>query len=222
MKKRMKFLSFCLAMVVALLAGGPALAKKDGQTYNVTITNLTYKQVLTPPIVISHKDSFKLFTLGQPASDELAALAEGGNTQPLTALLGTRDDVFDFVTASEPILPGASITLQIKADKFFTQLSLAGMLATTNDGFFAVNGIGVPLYQKELSAVAYDAGSEKNTQLCSDVPGPPCDNGENMRVTEGAEGFVYVHGGIHDQGDLNAADMDWRNPVAHVAITRGK
>jgi hypothetical protein len=34
------------------------------------------------------------------------------------------------------------------------------------------------------------------------------------------EGFVHVHAGIHGIGDLVAADRDWRNPVAQIAIRR--
>jgi hypothetical protein len=41
-----------------------------------------------------------------------------------------------------------------------------------------------------------------------------------VRVTDGAEGFVYVHAGIQDRGSLSSEDHDWRNPVAKVVIQR--
>ncbi|WP_020676181.1 spondin domain-containing protein [Geopsychrobacter electrodiphilus] len=217
--------TFCLALCLGLLAPGLALAgTESGQGYKVILTNLTKHQVLTPPLLVSHKHSFKLFTLAQPASAELAALAEGGNTQPLMALLGTRDDVMDLVVASEPILPGGSITLKITSKGRFNSLSLAGMLATSNDAFFAINGSELPNNGSQLlTAIAYDAGSEANTEVCSDVPGPPCTpESGNQRVTTGAEGFVHVHNGIHGIGDLNPADLDWHNPVVKVEITRIK
>jgi len=67
--------------------------------------------------------------------------------------------------------------------------------------------------------LAYDAGSEANTESCEHIPGPPCMNPE-MRVTDGAEGFVYIHPGISGEGDLTESGYDWRNPVARFVIER--
>lgn len=221
-------LTLGLAMLIGLLAGGAALAAGgNGKTYSVTITNLTKKQVFTPPLVISHNSDFKLFMLGQPASDGLVALAEGGNTQPLEAMLGTRDEVFDYMAGAGGIPPGESRTIEIKVKGQYRKLSLAGMLATSNDAFVAINGITIRHFgEQSLTAVAYDAGSEFNTELCSDVPGPPCAEASgNARVpTDGTdtEGFVHVHNGIHGVGDLSEANMDWHNPVARVVIKKMK
>lgn len=33
-----------------------------------------------------------------------------------------------------------------------------------------------------------------------------------------AEGYVYIHPGIHGIGDLPATNHDWNNPVAKVTI----
>lgn len=211
-----------LALIIGVLLFSPALADRDdGKAYKVSITNLTKKQVLTPPLLVSHKSSYALFSAGQPAGSELAALAEGGDSQPLVALLGTRDDVHELVTAAGPILPGGTISLTISAKGKFDRLSLAGMLATSNDAFFALNGIKLPRKGMKTTALAYDAGSEANTELCSDIPGPPCTpESGNQRVTADAEGFVHVHNGIHGTGDLNVANMDWNNPVAMVVIEK--
>ncbi len=225
MKTKQISSTILLALTLGLLIFSPALAGKDGgQNYEVTITNLTKKQVLTPPILVSHRSSYELFSLAQPVGAELATLAEGGDTQPLAALLGTRDDVHDVVASAAPILPGTSVSLTINSNDRFNRLSLAGMLATSNDGFFALNGIKFPHDgSRSRVAAAYDAGSEANTELCTDIPGPPCaaDSG-NQRVTMAAEGFVHIHNGIHGTGDLNAANMDWHNPVARVVIERVK
>ena len=70
-------------------------------------------------------------------------------------------------------------------------------------------------------AVAYDAGSENNNQECAYVPGPACPEGSgNARDESGAEGFVYIHNGVHQTGDLSPTRNDWHNPVAKVVITR--
>ncbi len=219
MKTLRSSLTFAMVILLSFLASGIAAADGErGQTYSVTITNLTKAQPITPPVVISHKQGFQLFMAGQPASDGLVALAEGGDTQPLVAMLGTRDDVFAYqIAGAAPILKGESRTVEIKVRGSFRFISLAGMLAASNDAFVAVKGVKVPYSgMKSLSAVAYDAGSEANSELCTDVPA--C--GGTLRVTDGAEGFVFVHNGIHGGGDLVAANMDWRNPVAKVVIKK--
>lgn len=220
----------CVTLLLSLVTVCTAIADNKGKTYSVTITNLSKKQPLTPPVVISHNSNFKLYMAGQPAGAELIALAEGGDVEPLMALLSSDDDVFDYMAGGGLIFPGESMTINVKVKGKYRKLSLASMLAATNDAFIGVNGTSAPHFSKTLTAVAYDAGSEANTELCTDVPALPCGDldgdGEadnpNMRVTDGAEGFVHVHNGIHGVGDLNKANMDWRNPVAKVVIKRMK
>lgn len=220
MRKVSIITSFCLSVLIGLSTLTVALAD-DGKTYRVTITNLTRKQVVTPPLVISHQSSYTLFDIGQPASEPLAALAEGGDTQPLTALLGTMTNVYGFAVGNGPIMPGKSQTLTINVKDKFNQLTVAGMLASTNDAFFALNGVKLPKKKAvSMYAVAYDAGSEANTELCEHIPGPPC--GNQARMINGSEGFVHVHNGIHGVGDLNEAFMDWNNPVVEIVIERMK
>ena len=102
-------------------------------------------------------------------------------------------------------------------------ISLAGMLGITNDAFFALNGETVPnflpfyytSYSKVFMAPAYDAGSEVNNELCDYVGG--C--GAGLRMTDGAEGYVYISPGFQGVGDLDAAQLDWRNPVAKITVS---
>ena len=92
------------------------------------------------------------------------------------------------------------------------------MLVTTNDAFAALNGVRLPRRgSTSFFSVAYDAGSEANTENCSDIPGPPCGNPFN-RVPAGAEGYVSVHSGIHGIGDILPENRDWRNPVAWITV----
>lgn len=66
---------------------GSATAFADDDVYQVTITNLTRSQSFTPILIASHRNGISLFEAGRAASDELAALAEGGDVAPMTALL---------------------------------------------------------------------------------------------------------------------------------------
>ena len=209
------------ALVTTILIGSSAYADhlKKANRYLVTITNITKGQIFSPPLLIVHNSDFHLFDTGQAASTELAALAEDGNTSQLIDLLDTLPSVSASSVAAGPIQPGQSITLEVRTDRRHTLLSLAGMLVTTNDAFVALKG--VPLRNnQEVYAKAYDAGSEFNSENCAYIPGPPCENGGGVRDTEGAEGFVHIHSGIHGIGDLEPSQDDWQNPVAKIMIQK--
>lgn len=64
----------------------------------------------------------------------------------------------------------------------------------------------------------YDAGSEANTELCAEIPGPPCGSG-GVRHTAMAEGVVDFHQGILGGGDLDSS-YNWDSPVATITIER--
>lgn len=190
------------------------------QRYAVTVTNLTRGQILSPPLVIAHDSHFKLFTLGEAASAELAALAEDADASGMMALLGTLPQVFDFELGGGPVLPGEFVTVEIETRGRYRDITVAGMLVTTNDAFFAGSTSMLPRDRSaSLTAIAYDAGSEGNTESCEHIPGPPC-NHPMVPATEAAEGFVHVHAGVHGGGDLAAAEFDWRNPTAYVTVRR--
>ena len=216
---RVKTFLIGLGMILGIASGGTAFAE-EGSRYAVTITNLTQGQVLTPPTVITHSEGFTLFIPGIPAYPELEALAEDGMTGPMMGLLSGLPAVHESMTASSPLMPGGSVTVEIHARGMFNRLSVAGMLATTNDGFFALRGVKIPRKgEQTFEAVAYDAGSEGNSESCAYIPGPPCGNG-GVRDTGTAEGFVHVHSGIHGIGDLDPAMHDWNNPVAEITVSR--
>lgn len=191
---------------------------------SVTITNITSDQIFSPPLVISHDKRAALFTLGEPASEELATLAEDGMTGPLADLLDSATGVLDIAVADGMVFPGESVTVEVDITPRQSLISLAGMMVSTNDAFFALDGAGVQVrgnrpFRLVTAARAYDAGSEANTESCEHIPGPPCGN-PGVRVPEGSEGFVYVHSGIHGIGDLEASMKDWNNPVAVITIAR--
>jgi len=188
-----------------------------GSKLRITITNITKGQIFSPPIVITHNNNFTLFELGAPASPELASLAEDGDPSLLVGEVSASSDVHAYTVADGPVLPGTSLTIDVDVDKSFRLVSLAGMLVTTNDAFVAVHSERIPLGLKHLEVAAYDAGSEVNSEDCDFIPGPPCGNG-GVRDTDGAEGFVHIHSGIHGVGDLLSYRDDWRNPVAEITM----
>ena len=85
----MKYNKYAFAiMLILIFVLTSALSFADGgrykKKYEIIITNLTRGQIFSPPIVISHNRGFRLFELGEEASEELAALAEDGDPSLLT------------------------------------------------------------------------------------------------------------------------------------------
>ncbi len=220
---------FSLVGLGLLIASGlplaPIAAEEDGSRYEVTITNLTRGQQFTPILVASHREGVKLFTLGRPASSELATLAEEGDTGPLASVLRGLPAVRDLASSAGLLNPGHSVTVTVDGGGGFDHLSVAAMLIPTNDGFFALNGVAGPRGDQTLRlfSPAYDVGSERNDELCASIPGPffaECGGPGGGGKPGGGEGFVHIHAGIHGIDNLNAAQRDWRNPVAEITIQR--
>lgn len=219
----MKRVAFATAL--SLAAAIPALpAAADGPVYRVTITNLTRGQIFSPPVLATHSADTAIFLAGQPASDEMAAVAEDADNSGLVDALSMDPEVFRVVAAEDGIPPGATASWEIEARGRFGRLSFVSMLVSTNDAFTGVSGLPItggatPLMER---APAYDAGTEANSEDCAYIPGPPC----GMRFSHDpadAEGYVHIHAGVHGllgASGLEPADHDWRNPVARVLVER--
>ena len=230
MKMQTSQLLKTLAVVLGLASAFAAMANDDDDQwaaarYEVKITNLTRGQQFTPILATNHKPSVRLFEVGQPASPELATLAEEGNTAPLAAALSGNVGVGSVVTGNGLTNPGATTTLIVQGRNGFARLSVAAMLIPTNDAFFAVNSVKLPRGDDVLilTVPAYDAGSERNDELCASIPGPnfvECGGSGGGGAPGGGEGFVHIHAGMHGIGSFKAADRDWRNPVARITVRR--
>lgn len=214
-----------VAMATSAIAQGPA---REAPMYEITVTNLTRGQQFTPILAVSHSPNVSLFQLGQPASGELAILAEEGNVAPLTAALRANSGVLEVVNGNGLTQPGGTTTLTVsgRGGTGSSRISVAAMLIPTNDTFFAVNGVTLPRTGETLAFTvpAYDSGTERNDELCASIPGPnfaECGgSGGGGAPAGGEEGFVHISSGIHGVGDFKPAARDWRNPVARVTIRR--
>ena len=58
----------------------PAMA-----SFDVTVTNLTNGQPMSPVAVIAHQAGYSVFTIGSPATVGLETMAEGGDNSMLIA-----------------------------------------------------------------------------------------------------------------------------------------
>lgn len=224
-----------LALLLVLLTASAAFAEAKSTTYSVTITNLTNGQPLTPPLIATHRPSTGLFTVGEPASFELKEIAENGNLNPMLAALGNDEHVSNVVVAAgdpPPLLPGQSVTVEISESRGAKFVSFASMLICTNDGFTGLDTVRLPEEVGKtimLTADAYDAGTEINTEDFADIV-PPCqaltgvsseDPGTGMSDPTLAEGgVIHHHEGIEGNADLVPAIHDWTNPVVMVELSR--
>ena len=207
------------AIFSALLTSSAAFA--DGAPmYKVTITNLTNAINLTPIIVSSHRRGVAIFEAGSAASDELSAIAEGGNTAPLAATLGANNKVEDVQTSAGLLGPGQSTSVMVSAKHGARWISLASMMLPTNDGFIGLSSVKVSKHGvSTFYSPGYDAGTETNDELCISIPGPTC-GGEPFSPSDDGEGYVHINRGIHGIGDLAPDVYDWRNPVVKVTVQR--
>ncbi len=234
--KRMTRQAAALTAALTAAAAGSATAS----TYEVTVTNLTYGIHFTPLILATHSPDAQIFSSGHPASTQLQAIAEGGDTSSMAALL---ESVGAIVANGDGLVaPGGSATFMID-DTDGSVLSMAGMLLPTNDGFVGLNSVMLPTGGAgdyvTYNALGYDAGTEANDELVGSgapgeagFPAPPpivaSGTGTGGSGVPGqAEGFVHVHrnviGDLDANGgisDINAAVHRWLNPVARVTITK--
>ena len=215
-------------MAALTLALSSTVVMAQTADYEVTITNLTPGQTFTPQLVITHSNDFRLFTLGEPASEALEILAEDGNTGPVG------DEAANFATDVQTIggllEPGQSTSIVVTGPAERGFFTVAAMMIPTNDTFIAANHVRLPAQGSLMRRLfAHDAGTEANDQNCNNIPGPRCGGeGYSPDIAEGDEGFVHISNGFHDLGDvaddggelLGPQFYDWRNSVARVVVRR--
>jgi len=208
------------SLVVGLLAAAPvasAVADDDERMYAVSVTNLTRGILFTPILVATHQPGMRLYDLGHPASEALSIIAEGGNINPLRALINATPNAS--TASSAPLAAGQTVTIHVASLSTANTLSLAAMMLPTNDGFIGITDVPLPKKKEVLTYLSngHDAGSEPNDELCEHIPGPQC-GGQGVSPDAGGEGFVHIHAGIHGIGSLEPSEYDWRNPVARITV----
>lgn len=222
------------ALTTAITAGAdPARAGGTAPvTYDVTITNLTSTQWLTPPVVASHLRSTGVFTVGSAASGGVQQVAENGGVPALVDELNANTKVRDVAVGDAPLGPGQSVSLTIDGTPGFA-VSVVAMLICTNDGFTGADSLRLPPAGfVSVTSDAYDAGTEINTEDLADIV-PPCQELTGVADDMGAPGtgesdpalaeggVIHHHPGIAgDIADLTVDAHGWTDPVAAIEVTR--
>jgi len=194
--------------------------------YRIELTNLTNNQHLSPPAAILHAGGFRAWEVGQPASEALEELAEGGSTRQLVMLQRGSPNH----TANGELLAGASLTFEIgSTDPDVSHLTVATMLVNTNDAFTGLTNVDLsgmqPGDQRVFLTPAYDAGTEFNDELGRHVPGPVAGGEGFNAVRDDVTGVVTHHAGVVGKEDgltesaLSQAER-FDNPVLMIRIER--
>lgn len=233
-----KALAFALAVIsaIALFATAAPTAGalfSSSPRYELSFTNLTEGQPMTPPVFAVDDEALDLFGLYGFASPGVQQIAENGNLAPLADYLskaGLEDSgiASGFGADGEgPVLPGETRTATFHADGLFgRQFSAVSMVVCTNDGFTGLDDIDLPVFKGQtviVYAMAYDAGTETNTEDLGDLV-PPCSGGasgtgaSNPALAEG--GRITPHEGITGAGDLDPEVWGFGNIVAKFELTR--
>ena len=236
--KGVGILALFAAVAIMAVAGVEESGATKTATYEVTVTNITPGQPITPPLLVTHTRDAGFFTVGQESGEQLQQLAENGNTEPLVQEITGKKEIFDIVQGTAPLVPANdpgrtglaySETFTISAGGAHRYLSFASMLVCTNDGFAGVDGIRLPYYhEKTVYAKAYDARTEANTEDFADLV-PPCQDAigissddEGTGISNPAlseDGVIIPHPGIMGTADLSSVHM-WSNPVVKIDIIR--
>lgn len=209
------------------------------EVIDVKVTNLTQGMYFTPLLVTAHPDTADLFSVGDSASAEIQAMAEGGDVSGLVTIADSVGAVSSENPAEGLLAPGTSTMISDMATGVNDRLSIVAMLLPTNDGFLGLDSWKIPetagTYTLYLNA--YDAGTEANDELVNGggapgvagIPANPGANGgaDGTGVTSSEDNqMIHVHRG--NIGDTDAtggiSDVDsrihrWLNPVAKVVVT---
>ena len=217
-----------------------AAASASAEVIDVEITNLTNGIYFTPILIAAHDSDSALFTIGEPASDALATMAEGGAIADLSSAVTDAGGVVSENPAGGPLAPSdyAIATGFDTGDASY--LSITAMLIPTNDGFVGLDSWPIPSEPGSYTVYlnGYDAGSEINDEIVNGggalgAPGIPVDFGNNngtggTGVTDQTETneTVHIHRGVLGDSDptggpsdLNSSVHRWLNPVAKVVVT---
>ncbi len=233
-KHSAKTAALCLALAgTGLLTGcGSDDDAVQSVSYEITVTNLSNNQPLSPLAALLHDGEYKAWSVGASASSGLEYLAEGGDNS--TFISDDAAMLMDSASGAAPVGPGASDTLIITRDGLTSEMAsvlsitLASMLVNTNDGFTGMTGLDVSALDvgdtvKHYLPI-YDAGTEANDELAGTIPGP-ADGGEGYNASRGDVDYVARHPGVVSKDDgysSSVLDASHRfdSPIAKLVVKR--
>jgi hypothetical protein len=232
----MKHLTTAIILLASLIGAQSASATD----FNVRIVNLSNGIHYTPFLVAAHPAGTSLFTVGQPASANLQAMAEGGDISGLVADLQGLGATIVENPAGGLLAPASETSTDLNTDGTSNdRLTIVAMLLPTNDAFAGLNAVAIPTEPGTyvFDVPAYDAGTEANDELitgggmpgAAGIPADPgglggtggtgaamADANPNVHIHRGTLGDLDATGGT---SDLDSSVHRWLNPVIRVIVT---
>jgi hypothetical protein len=198
------------------------------QTYEVTVTNLSNAQPLSPLAMVLHSNQYDGWRIGESASTGLEMLAEGGdNSEFLSEATATGG--ISTLSGDGVVMPSTSDRIELTVNASVDlQLTVATMLVNTNDAFLGKGGIDLNMLaqgeQIIIDLPAYDAGTEGNSEMAGTIPGP-ADGGEGFNAARDDVNVVSRHSGIVTNIDGYADSVldeshRFDAPVAQLIVRR--
>jgi len=222
MLKNLLFGSAFLAVSFSLTGCGGSSSSNQAQ-YSLKIKNITATQPMSPLAVVVHNSSYNLFTVGSNASVELEKLAESGDNSLVINTVNT--NIEQTKSSSALLTPSSVQDINITSNSKY--ISLATMLVNTNDAFAGLNsydisaiGVGKSV---EINLIAYDAGTENNSETAQSIPGLGGEGYNSSR--DDTNSLIRAHSGVITADDgLNTSGLTsihkFENPVVTVTISR--
>ena len=208
----------------------PATDAVSEATFEVTTVNLTAAQPLSPVAVVAHRDGYRPFGIGASASDGLERLAEGSGNAAFVVEAEADPMVVATASGTGAIDPGGRETVTVEVageDLADLMISTVTALENTNDGIsgaLAVHaGTLTPGQSVTVRTLAYDAGTEANSELADDIAGPAA-GGEGFNEDRGGLDRVTLHPGVVGDVGMGSSMLSeqyrFDNPVSIVRVER--
>ena len=147
-------------------------------SFQVTFTNMTAGQLMTPPVVAIHSPTVHLFQVGEISSDPVRDIAETGANAELVAFAGNNTDVISAagVAGDGPFGAGGTVTINLVTTEANQVLSAVNMLICTNDGITGIDSVALPADNNPVTflTLPYDAGTRVNQLDALTFFPPPC------------------------------------------------
>jgi hypothetical protein len=165
--KRTAIMLFSVFLLASLASTAGAM------TYDVEIVDqipggTATGQPFSPPVAIVHDNTYHLVTIGQVASPGLVQVAESGNPSLLQTEASGSAGVMSVVVGTGPYFDMQ--TIQVNANPG-DLLTVVWMLGRTNDCFSGIHDVALPAADSlQFVTDVWDAGSEVNTGMTSDIP----------------------------------------------------
>lgn len=224
--------SVCSFAILSACSGGDSsnsdASKVTLPSYELTFTNLTSNQPMSPLAIAFHGADYAAWTVGQTASLGLETLAESGSG---TSFLLEATDAGASSTAvgAGLIMPGNEEIIELTSSSIDElKITLATMLVNTNDAFVGKQGVDLNSLsvgdEVDYFLPVYDAGTEGNSELTGTIPGP-ADGGEGFNVLRDDVNVVAMHPGIvSNQDGYSESVLDsthrFDSPAAKLSFKR--